>query len=90
MKNVNRGRTMTKSNGKTFVKITNKDIFNTINEMREGQEELKQSIENLKQKFTDFYSDTNKDSNHKDKIIYGSYGFTLAVLAWLISHILIK
>ncbi len=60
---------MTKDDDKTFLKITNRDIY--------------EKLEAIDKKL-DY---TNGTVKFHTKLIWGSYGFGMAVLSWLIVHI---
>ncbi len=60
---------MTKDDDKTFLKITNRDIY--------------EKLEAIDKKL-DY---TNGKVRFHTKLIYGTYGFSMAILSWFILHI---
>ena len=68
-------KSATTNGGKPFLQITNQDIYNEILELKESVKEI---------------VGIKKRVSWIGTLVIGAYGFTMAVLSFLISHLLNK
>jgi len=69
---------------KKFIEISNRDIYDEIKELRTGVE----AINNHLIKTNGSIKDNTKRITGLNKMIVGGFGFSMAILGFLISHLL--
>ena len=77
-----RGKAM-KSNDTTFVQITNQQIYNELQDLKISLGDLNRNISTMNTKVCA----SEKKYSLVQKLVFGAYTFTMAVLAWFIAHI---
>jgi len=73
---------MTNDDGKTFLKITNKDIWEMLNKIKDQNDtQHTQIISRL--------DVTNGRVKFHSRLIWSSYGFSLTILGWFVYHLMV-
>ena len=83
---------MTSKPNSTFIKlnVTNRQIYDEIKTTQAQVLAVQESLELTNKAFKEYKEEINKKFGLVQKLVIGAYAFSMTILGWLVSHLMVK